>query len=49
MFDGCSCFLSQYSEKADEREEKDVSTDILVELTKLVLKNNYFYFNEKKL
>ena len=30
-----------------EREEKDVSTDALVELAELVLKNNIFYFNDK--
>ena len=31
----------------DETDEKDVSTDTLVELAELVLKNNIFNFNEK--
>ena len=33
----------------DERDGKDVSTDTLVELAELVLKNNIFDFNEKTL
>ena len=35
--------------RLDERDEKDVSTDTLVELVELVLKNNIFNFNEKTL
>ena len=32
--------------RLDERDEKDVSTDTLVELAELVLKNNIFNFNQ---
>ena len=39
--------LSALRKRLDERDEKDVSTDTLVQLAKLVLKNNIFNFNEK--
>ena len=41
--------LSALRRRLDERDEKDASTDTLVELAKLVLKNNIFNFNEKTL
>ena len=36
------------SERLAERDEKDISTDILVDLAESVLKSNTFSFNEKK-
>ena len=39
--------LSALRKRLVEREEKDVSTDTLIELAELVLKNNIFSFNEK--
>ena len=41
-----NCLLS---EKDIERDKKDVSTNTLVVLAKLVLKNNIFNFNKKTL
>ena len=41
--------LSAFRKILDERDEKYVSTDILVELAELFLKNNDFNFNEKTL
>ena len=41
--------LYALKKKLNERDEKDVSTDTLVELAELVLKNNIFNFNEKTL
>ena len=41
--------LSALRKKLDKRDEKDVSTDTLVELAQLVLKSNIFSFNEKPL
>ena len=39
--------LPALRKRFDERDEKDVSADTLVELAELVLKNNIFNFNEK--
>ena len=39
--------LSALRKRLVERDEKDVSTDTLIELAELVLKNNIFGFNEK--
>ena len=39
--------LSAFRKRFDERDEKDVSSDTLVELAELVLKNNIFNFNQK--
>ena len=41
--------LSTIRKRLNERDEKDVSTDTLVKLAELVLKNNLFHFNEKTL
>ena len=41
--------LSALTKRLDERDEKDVSTDTLVELAELVLKNNISNFNKKTL
>ena len=41
--------LSALRKRLNERDKKDVSTDTLVELAELVLKNNIFNFNEKNL
>ena len=41
--------LSALRKRLNERDKKDVSTDTLVELAELVLKNNIFNFNEKTL
>ena len=38
--------LSALRKRLNERDKKDVSTDTLVELAELVLKNNIFNFNE---
>ena len=40
---------SALRKRLNERDEKDVSTDTLVKLAELVLKNNLFHFNEKTL
>ena len=39
--------LPALRKRFDERDEKDVSADTLVELAELVLKNNIFDFNKK--
>ena len=39
--------LSAFRKRFDERDEKGVSSDTLVELAELVLKNNIFNFNQK--
>ena len=41
--------LSALRKRLNERDKKDVSTDTLVELAELVLKNNIFNFNERTL
>ena len=41
--------LCALRKRLNERDKKDVSTDTLVELAELVLKNNIFNFNEKTL
>ena len=41
--------LSALRKRLNERDKKDVSTDTLVELAELVLKNNIFNFNQKTL
>ena len=41
--------LSAFRKRFDERDEKDVSSDTLVELAELVLKNNIFNFKQKTL
>ena len=41
--------FSALRKRLDERNKKDVSTDTLVELAELVLKNNIFNFNQKTL
>ena len=41
--------LSALRKRFDEGDEKDVSTDTLVELVELVLKTNIFNFNQKTL
>ena len=41
--------LSALRKRLNERDEKDVSIDTLVELAELVLKNKIFSFNEKTL
>ena len=41
--------LSTLRKRLDERHEKDVSTDTLVELAELFLKNNIFNFNQNTL
>ena len=41
--------LSALRKRLNEREKKDVSTDTLVQLAELVLKDNIFNFNEKTL
>ena len=40
--------LHALQKRLDERDEKDVSNDSLVESAELVLKNNIFNFNQKK-
>ena len=39
--------LPALRKRSDERDEKEVSADTLVELAELVLKNNIFDFNKK--
>ena len=41
--------LSALRKRLNERDKKDLSTDTLVELAELVLKNNIFNFNERTL
>ena len=41
--------LSALRKRLNERDKKDVSTDTLVELAELVLKNNISNFNERAL
>ena len=41
--------LSALRKRLNERDKKDISTDTLVELAELVLKNNIFNFNERTL
>ena len=41
--------MSALRKRLNERDKKDVSTDTLVELAELVLKNNIFNFNERTL
>ena len=41
--------LSAIRKRFDERDEKDISTDTVIGLAKLVLKNNIFSFNLKTL
>ena len=41
--------LSALRKRLNERDKKDVSTDTLVELAELVLKNNISNFNQKTL
>ena len=41
--------LSTLRKRLDERHGKDVSTDTLVELAELFLKNNIFNFNQNTL
>ena len=41
--------LSALRKRLNERDKKDVSTDTLVELAELVLKNSIFNFNERTL
>ena len=41
--------FSALRKRLNDRDKKDVSTDTLVELAELVLKNNIFNFNEKNL
>ena len=41
--------MSALRKRLVEKEEKDVSTDTLIEFAELVLKNNIFSFNEKTL
>ena len=41
--------LSALRKRLNERDKKDVSTDTLVELAELVLKNNIFNFNKRTL
>ena len=41
--------LSALRKRLNERDKKDVSTDTLVELAELVLRNNIFNFNERTL
>ena len=56
MYDGCGWFVSQYSswrgiacfqKRAWWKRWKDISTETLVELAELVLKNDIYNFNEK--